>query len=95
MSIVHKYKSRAGQSLSPREFEVATLMIEGLSNAAIGKQLGVQGNTVKFHIASIIEKLDARTRTDAAVKFARMIDADARESANRVPLLFDSTVYEM
>jgi DNA-binding NarL/FixJ family response regulator len=52
-------------SLTDRETDVLDLLAEGLSNQRIADRLGISPHTVKFHIASIYDKLDARTRTQA------------------------------
>ena len=52
-------------SLTDREQDVLDLLAEGLSNQRIADRLGISPHTVKFHIASIYDKLDARTRTQA------------------------------
>ena len=51
--------------LTDREHDVLDLLAEGLSNQRIAERLGISPHTVKFHIASIYDKLDARTRTQA------------------------------
>jgi two-component system, NarL family, nitrate/nitrite response regulator NarL len=58
-------------SLTPREHEVLGLMAEGLSNKWIAVRLGISEHTVKFHVNSILDKLEADTRTDAVVRAAR------------------------
>ena len=40
-------------------------MAEGLSNAQIGAKLYVSDSTVKFHVSSVLRKLDASSRTEA------------------------------
>ena len=52
--------------LTRREQEVLTLMAEGLTNAEIAERLIVSLSTVKTHVSSIISKLGASTRTEAA-----------------------------
>jgi len=59
------------EPLTPRELEVLALVADGLSNRRIAKRLGISEHTVKFHINSILEKLDADTRTAAVVRAAR------------------------
>ncbi len=54
--------------LTPREMEVLKLLSEGLTNKEIGQKLLVSLSTVKAHIQSILSKLSATTRADAAVK---------------------------
>jgi two-component system, NarL family, nitrate/nitrite response regulator NarL len=63
--------AEATVSLTPREHEVLTLMAEGLSNKWIASRLSISEHTVKFHVNSILEKLEADTRTDAVVRAAR------------------------
>ncbi|HET9955813.1 MAG TPA: response regulator transcription factor [Polyangiaceae bacterium] len=57
--------------LTPREQEVLELLAEGLSNKLIGLRLDISEHTAKFHVNSILEKLEADTRTDAVVRAAR------------------------
>lgn len=57
--------------VSPRELEVLTLLVDGLSNKKIAERLFISPDTVKTHIRHIMEKLAAADRTDAAVKAVR------------------------
>ncbi len=57
--------------LTPREQEVLERMAEGLPNREIGRLLYVSEHTVRFHVRSILEKLDATSRTQAVVVAAR------------------------
>jgi DNA-binding NarL/FixJ family response regulator len=59
------------EELTPREVEVLELLAEGLPNKAIGSRLKISDQTVKFHVASIIGKLGASNRTEAASLAAR------------------------
>jgi DNA-binding NarL/FixJ family response regulator len=52
-------------NLSVREREVLALLAEGASNKEIAIALAVSVSTVKFHVAAIMAKLDARSRVDA------------------------------
>jgi DNA-binding NarL/FixJ family response regulator len=59
-------------ALTAREREVLTLLAEGASNKVIGRRLGISVHTVKYHVASILEKLDATGRTDAVAHAVRL-----------------------
>ena len=53
------------ESLTARETEVLIMMAEGLGNKRIAARLGISGHTVKFHVASVLGKLSASSRTEA------------------------------
>lgn len=59
-------------SLTPRELEVLSLLAEGASNKAIARRLGISVHTAKFHVGSLLDKLDASGRTDAVTHAARL-----------------------
>jgi DNA-binding CsgD family transcriptional regulator len=59
------------QGLTPRELEVLGLVIEGLSNQQIAHALIITSRTVATHLEHIMGKLDAPTRTLAAVRAER------------------------
>ncbi|HSD16709.1 MAG TPA: response regulator transcription factor [Thermomonas sp.] len=61
---------RAAEALgiSPRELEVLREIAAGHSNKEIALRLHVSPNTVKTHVARLLEKLEARRRTDALRK---------------------------
>lgn len=52
-------------TLTPREVEVLRMLAEGLANKNIAWKLGISEHTVKFHIASIFNKLNASSRAEA------------------------------
>ena len=59
--------SKLGQDLTDRERKVLALLVEGLSNAEITERLVVSLPTVKGHVSNIISKLQASSRTEAAL----------------------------
>ncbi|HYB08616.1 MAG TPA: LuxR C-terminal-related transcriptional regulator [Alphaproteobacteria bacterium] len=58
--------------LTPRELEVLVLLAEGASNKTIARRLGISVHTAKFHVGSLLDKLDATGRTDAVAQAARL-----------------------
>lgn len=57
--------------LTSREFEVLSLIVEGLSNVEIGHKMFISTSTVKKHIGNILSKLNTSSRTEAAVVAVR------------------------
>jgi NarL family two-component system response regulator LiaR len=53
-------------NLTDREREVLALVVEGLSNLQIARQLDVSLSTARFHVSTILSKLGAANRAEAA-----------------------------
>jgi DNA-binding NarL/FixJ family response regulator len=47
-------------------------MADGASNKVIARRLGISLHTVKFHVAAILGKLDADSRTEAVARAAHL-----------------------
>jgi DNA-binding NarL/FixJ family response regulator len=56
------------EELTPREIEVLRLLAEGFANREIAHRLNISEHTIKFHIRSILAKLQASTRTEAVTR---------------------------
>ncbi len=56
---------RPGHDLTPREYEVLALMVEGLNNPQIGERLVISVTTVRSHVSSIFSKLGVSNRAEA------------------------------
>lgn len=54
-----------GEKLSPREHEVLTTLVKGLSNKEIAERLFISETTVKLHISNIYRKLGVKSRSQA------------------------------
>ena len=61
----------AGRALSQREREVLQRIAAGDSNKMIARALGLSPHTVKRHVANILDKLGARSRSQAAAWLQR------------------------
>ncbi len=59
-------------ALTPREIQVLSLLAEGASNKSIARRLGISVHTVKFHVASLLDKFEATGRTDAVTQAVRL-----------------------
>jgi NarL family two-component system response regulator LiaR len=55
-----------GHDLTQRELQVLGHLIQGLTNLEIAQRIGVRPSTVKNHVSSILNKLGAASRTEAA-----------------------------
>lgn len=72
---VKEYKSRGKSTdkehgknkLTRREYEVLTLIAEGLNNKEIGESLFISEKTVKNHVSNIFKKIEVNDRTQAAI----------------------------
>jgi DNA-binding NarL/FixJ family response regulator len=62
----------ATSPLTKREEEVLQLIADGCSTTEVAKQLFISGKTVKNHLASIYEKLNARDRTQAVLSAVKI-----------------------
>lgn len=54
------------QDLTKREREVLALLVEGMSNAEIARTLNISHHTARFHVSTILSKLNAANRAEAA-----------------------------
>ena len=64
--------SAAAVQLTPRELEVLAAMADGASNKVIARRLDISFHTAKFHVAAILAKLDADSRTEAVTRAAQL-----------------------
>jgi DNA-binding CsgD family transcriptional regulator len=59
-------------NLTRRQSEILHLLAEGLTNAEIARRLFVSPKTASHHVSAVLEKLDARTRTEAVREASRL-----------------------
>ena len=64
--------SREERVVTKREEEVLQLIADGCSTHEVAEQMYISQQTVKNHLASIYQKLDARDRTQAVLQAVRM-----------------------
>jgi DNA-binding CsgD family transcriptional regulator len=73
--------------LTPREREVLAIMAEGDANKAIAWKLQISEHTAKFHVASILAKLNAGSRTEAVAVWGSQGTGDAVGGRSRNAIL--------
>jgi DNA-binding NarL/FixJ family response regulator len=56
--------------LTRRESDVAQLLVHGMPNKLIARDLCISTRTVKGHLSEILRKTEAQSRTEAAVRLA-------------------------
>lgn len=61
------------ENLSPRETQILELLVAGCFFKEIADRLGISGETVRTHVNHIYRKLQVRSRTEAVVKYLRIV----------------------
>ena len=73
--VVHQIQSEQAfaqvEALTSRETEVLRLAAQGLTNIAIGHELGISARTVQGHLSNIYGKLEVQSRTEAVTEALR------------------------
>jgi DNA-binding NarL/FixJ family response regulator len=64
----------AAAGLTERQMDVVRLLVRGLPNKAIARELGVSEGTVKVHLLAVFRVLDVRNRTAAVLAAQRFLD---------------------
>ena len=72
--------AEAYRSLTPREREVMTLLIEGLPNKLIATRLAISARTAEHHRAAVMKKMKARTLSHLVRMAISMSAAEHRTS---------------
>ncbi|GMU70637.1 MAG: response regulator transcription factor [Burkholderiales bacterium] len=62
------------QELTERERDILALIGRGLTNRAIGERLGLTEKTIKHHVTNILQKLQVRSRVEAALIAAKRLE---------------------
>lgn len=67
-----RHTATSNLPLTARQVEVLDLIAKGKSNKEIGNELGLTAGTIKMHLSRIYKTLNAKSRTDALAKYARL-----------------------
>ena len=65
----------AAMGLTPRQSDVLALLLKGLPNKLIARELNVSVDTVKDHVAAVMRALGVSSRTQAVVAVGRQLQA--------------------
>ena len=71
--------------LTPRQAEVLTLLLQGLPNKLIARQLNLSVETVKDHVAAVLRALGVSSRTQAVLAVSQMTQGQGGFFARRTP----------
>jgi len=78
-----KLKSIEDIGLTPRQAEVLSLLLQGLPNKLIARQLNLSVETVKDHVAAVLRALSVSSRTQAVLAVSQMTQGQGGFFARR------------
>ncbi|EED32643.1 two component transcriptional regulator, LuxR family [gamma proteobacterium NOR5-3] len=67
-------------SLTPQQFRVASMLVEGLLNKQIAYELGVKEATIKAHMTEVFRKLGVQSRTQAVLAIGNLTVTPAQDT---------------
>jgi DNA-binding NarL/FixJ family response regulator len=71
--IVHvRQPGLEGFGLTPRQGDVLALLLKGLPNKLIARELNLSVETVKDHVAAVLRALNVSSRTQAVLAVSQM-----------------------
>ncbi|MBK6471091.1 MAG: response regulator transcription factor [Betaproteobacteria bacterium] len=80
-----KVPTMAEIGLTPRQAEVLSLLLQGLPNKLIARQLNLSVETVKDHVAAVLRALGVSSRTQAVLAVSQMTQGQGSSVAWRLP----------
>ncbi len=80
-----KLPSLADVGLTPRQTEVLSLLLQGLPNKLIARQLNLSVETVKDHVAAVLRALGVSSRTQAVLAVSQMTQGQGGYLPRRAP----------
>lgn len=67
LAVISEMHEAASVNLTPRQIDVLARLCQGWSNKEIARDLLISDNTVRIHVAAILQNLGARNRSEAIV----------------------------
>ena len=80
-----KLPSLQDVGLTPRQTEVLSLLLQGLPNKLIARQLNLSVETVKDHVAAVLRALGVSSRTQAVLAVSQMTQGQGGYFTRRTP----------
>jgi DNA-binding NarL/FixJ family response regulator len=80
-----KVPTLEGMALTPRQAEVLALLLKGLPNKLIARQLSLSVETVKDHVAAVLRALGVSSRTQAVLAVSQMTQGQGSTIGWRLP----------
>jgi DNA-binding NarL/FixJ family response regulator len=71
VALTHRRPADPLEELTERELEILKLVGQGLTNREIGERIHLAEKTIKHYITNILQKLQVRSRVEAALLAAR------------------------
>jgi DNA-binding NarL/FixJ family response regulator len=71
-AVAHSQAAMAAFKLTPRQTDVLALLLRGLSNKLIARELNLSVETVKDHVAAVLRALGVNSRTQAVLAVSQM-----------------------
>jgi DNA-binding NarL/FixJ family response regulator len=78
-------RSLESLGLTPRKSDVLALLLQGLPNKLIARELNVSVETIKDHVAAVLRALGVSSRTQAVLAVSQMTQSQTGFSARKVP----------
>jgi len=75
----------ANVGLTPRQSEVLALLLQGLPNKLIARELNLSVETVKDHVAAVLRALNVSSRTQAVLAVSQMTQGHGGFMARKLP----------
>jgi two-component system nitrate/nitrite response regulator NarL len=78
LNVVRRHRASAvRERLTPREFEILTMIADGKSTGAIALELVISIETVRSHVKAVLRKLGVHSRAAAIARLEELRDDDA------------------
>ena len=71
------------KDLTPREHGLLDLLVQGMTNARIARELGISVNTVKFHLKNLYDKMGTENRAQTVARYLTQRHGAGADASDR------------